>query len=83
MAVVACAWGRHKTTFLELQPCTVLLLVEKISREVSKSMHASLPLHGEGLQDSDDPRVLEQPLGGKHTAADVPWGRASEQVVLA
>ena len=46
-------------------------------------MHVSLPVHDEDLHDSDDARVLDQPLGGKHTAVDVPWGRASEQVLLA
>ena len=33
-------------------------------RACRKSMHASLPVHGERLHDSDDPRVLAQPLGG-------------------
>ena len=80
---MARAWGRHKKTFLELQPGTVLLLVEKICRGVSKSLHASMPVHGEGLHHSDDPRVLDEPLGGKHTAVDVLWECASEQVLLA
>ena len=82
VAVVARAWRRSKKT-LQLEPGTVFFVVEKISREYPKSMHANLPVHGEGLHDRDDPRVLDQPLGGKHTAVDVSWGRASEQVLLA
>ena len=39
-------------------------------------MHASLPVRSERLHDRDDPRVLAQPLGGKHAPVDVPWGRA-------
>ena len=50
---------------------------------VSKSMHASLPVHSEPLHDRDDPRVLAQPLGGKHAPVDVPSGRATEQILLA
>ena len=43
-------------------------------------MHASLPVHSERLHDRDDPRVLAQPLGGKHAPGDVPWGRATEEI---
>ena len=57
VAVVARAWGRRKKTFLELQPGTVPLLVEKVFRGVVKSMHTSLPVHGERLHDSDDPSL--------------------------
>ena len=78
-SVVACAWGRRKKTFLEFQPGTVLLLVEKIFRGVSKSMHASLPVHGERLHDSDDPQVLAPPLGGKH----VTWVGRQQRWMLA
>ena len=72
------AHGGGATRLLELQPGTVLLLllVEKVFRGVSMSMHASLPAHGERLHDSDDPRALVQPLGGKRAAVDVLWGRA-------
>ena len=84
VAVVARARGGHKKTFLQLQPSTIFLFVEKVFRGVSTSMHASLAVHGERLHDSDDPRVFVQPLGGKHTSAvDVPWRRVTEQVLLA
>ena len=43
--------GALQETFLGLQPGTVVPLVEKVSRRVSKSMHASLPVHGERLHD--------------------------------
>ena len=62
-------------TFLQLQPGTVFLLVEKLFRGVSKSMHASRPVHSERLHDRDDPRVLAQPSGGKHAPVDVLRGR--------
>ena len=65
VAVVA-RMGAAQEDFLELQPGTVLLLVEKVFRGVSKTMHASLPVHGERLHDSNNPRLLAQPLGGNH-----------------
>ena len=46
-------------------------------------MHASLPVRSERLHDRDDPRVLAQPLGGKHAPVDVAWGRATEEILLA
>ena len=55
--------GAAQEDFLDLQPGTVPLLVEKLFRGVSKSMHASLPVHGARLHDRDDPRVLAQPFG--------------------
>ena len=54
-----------------------------LCRKTPSSMHASLPVCSERLHDCDDPRVLAQPVGGKHAPVDVPWGRATEEILLA